>query len=58
MFSNHIYFIDDMNLEEECAGVVLGVLLLSVVANGLLLTGLNFNWQQVGTGLLILRCLP
>ncbi|ENN88217.1 putative permease component of ABC transporter [Rhizobium freirei PRF 81] len=35
------------------AGTVLGVLLLSIVANGLLLTGLNFYWQQVGTGLLI-----
>ncbi len=34
-------------------GTVLGVLLLSIVANGLLLTGLNFYWQQVGTGLLI-----
>ncbi|PSH65213.1 ABC transporter permease [Phyllobacterium sophorae] len=34
-------------------GTVLGVLLLSIVANGLLLTGLSFYWQQVGTGLLI-----
>jgi ribose transport system permease protein len=34
-------------------GTVLGVLLLSIVANGLLLSGLNFYWQQVGTGLLI-----
>jgi len=34
-------------------GTVLGVLLLSIVSNGLLLTGLNFYWQQVGTGLLI-----
>ncbi|UNZ52999.1 ABC transporter permease [Agrobacterium tumefaciens] len=34
-------------------GSVLGVLLLSIVANGLLLSGLNFYWQQVGTGLLI-----
>lgn len=34
-------------------GTVLGVLLLSVVANGLLLSGLNFYWQQVGTGALI-----
>lgn len=34
-------------------GTVLGVLLLSIVANGLLLSGLNFHWQQVGTGLLI-----
>jgi ribose transport system permease protein len=39
------------------AGTVLGVLLLSVVANGLLLTGLNFYWQQVGTGLLIFAVL-
>ncbi len=35
-------------------GTLLGVLLLAVVANGLLLSGLNFYWQQVGTGLLIL----
>lgn len=34
-------------------GTVLGVLLLSIVANGLLLTGLSFYWQQVATGLLI-----
>jgi ribose transport system permease protein len=34
-------------------GTVLGVLLLSIVANGMLLTGLNFYWQQVGTGVLI-----
>jgi ribose transport system permease protein len=34
-------------------GTVLGVLLLSVVANGLLLIGLNFYWQQVGTGIII-----
>ncbi len=34
-------------------GTVLGVLLLGIVANGLLLSGLNFYWQQVGTGLLI-----
>lgn len=39
------------------AGTVLGVLLLSIVANGLLLTGLNFYWQQVGTGLLIFAVL-
>ena len=34
-------------------GTLLGVLLLSVVANGLLLIGWNFYWQQVGTGVLI-----
>lgn len=39
------------------AGTVLGVLLLSIVANGLLLTGLNFYWQQVGTGTLIFTVL-
>ncbi|TCL71483.1 ABC transporter permease [Rhizobium sp. BK251] len=39
------------------AGTVLGVLLLSIVANGLLLTGLNFYWQQVGTGTLIFAVL-
>ena len=38
-------------------GTVLGVLLLGVVANGLLLSGLNFYWQQVGTGLLIFSVL-
>ena len=35
------------------AGTLIGVLLLAVVANGLLFSGLNFYWQQVGTGLLI-----
>lgn len=35
------------------AGTVLGVLLLSIVTNGLLLSGLNFYWQQVATGVLI-----
>ncbi len=39
------------------AGTVLGVLLLSIVANGLLLTGLNFYWQQVATGTLIFAVL-
>jgi ribose transport system permease protein len=34
-------------------GTLIGVLLLAVVANGLLLSGLNFYWQQVGTGVLI-----
>jgi ribose transport system permease protein len=38
-------------------GTLLGVLLLSVVANGLLLSGLNFYWQQVGTGTLIFAVL-
>jgi len=38
-------------------GTILGVLLLSVVANGLLLSGLNFYWQQVGTGTLIFAVL-
>ena len=38
-------------------GTVLGVLLLSIVANGLLLTGLNFYWQQVATGALIFAVL-
>lgn len=31
--------------------------LLSIVANGLLLTDLNFYWQQVGTGTLIFAVL-
>jgi len=34
-------------------GTILGVLLLAIVSNGLLLSGLNFYWQQVGTGVLI-----
>jgi ribose transport system permease protein len=34
-------------------GTLLGVLLLSIVRNGLLLIGWNFYWQQVATGLLI-----
>jgi ribose transport system permease protein len=34
-------------------GTTLGVLLLSIVTNGLLLIGWNFYWQQVGTGVLI-----
>jgi ribose transport system permease protein len=34
-------------------GTLIGVLLLAVVANGLLLSGINFYWQQVGTGVLI-----
>jgi ribose transport system permease protein len=39
------------------AGTVFGVLLLSIVANGLLLTDLNFYWQQVATGTLIFAVL-
>lgn len=38
-------------------GSLLGVLLLAVTANGLLLVGWNFYWQQVATGLLILLVL-
>lgn len=38
-------------------GTLLGVLLLAVAANGLLLVGWNFYWQQVATGLLILLVL-
>ncbi len=38
-------------------GTVFGVLLLSIVANGLPLTDLNFYWQQVGTGTLIFAVL-
>ncbi|WP_320197771.1 ABC transporter permease [Agrobacterium sp. rho-13.3] len=41
------------NGRPNVVGTVLGVLLLSIVANGLLLSGLNFYWQQVATGLLI-----
>ncbi|MCI3945843.1 branched-chain amino acid ABC transporter permease [Pseudomonas syringae] len=35
-------------------GTLLGVLLINVIANGLLLIGWNFYWQQVATGVLIL----
>jgi ribose transport system permease protein len=35
------------------AGTLLGVLFLNVIANGLLLIGWNFYWQQVATGGLI-----
>jgi ribose transport system permease protein len=34
-------------------GTLLGVLLLGIVSNGLLLVGLSYYWQQVGTGVLI-----
>lgn len=47
----------DPNGRPNIPGTVLGVLLLSIVANGLLLSGLNFYWQQVGTGLLIFTVL-
>ncbi|SDH37635.1 ribose transport system permease protein [Pseudomonas flavescens] len=39
------------------AGTLLGVLFLNVTANGLLLIGWNFYWQQVATGALILLVL-
>jgi ribose transport system permease protein len=39
------------------AGTLVGVLFLNIVANGLLLIGWNFYWQQVATGLLILLIL-
>jgi ribose transport system permease protein len=39
------------------AGTVLGVLLLSIVSNGLLLVGWNFYWQQVARGVLIFAVL-
>ena len=35
------------------AGTLLGVLLLSVVKNGLLLTGVSFYWSQVASGAVI-----
>lgn len=35
-------------------GTLFGVLLLSLVANGLLLIGWNFYWQQLATGVVIL----
>ncbi|WKN21250.1 ABC transporter permease [Azotobacter vinelandii] len=38
-------------------GTLLGVLFLNVTANGLLLIGWNFYWQQVATGALILLVL-
>jgi ribose transport system permease protein len=43
----------DPNGRPNVAGTLIGVLLLAVVANGLLLSGLNFYWQQVSTGVLI-----
>lgn len=47
----------DQNGRPNIPGTVIGVLLLGIVANGLLLSGLNFYWQQVGTGLLIFSVL-
>ena len=38
-------------------GTLLGVLFLNITANGLLLIGWNFYWQQVATGALILLVL-
>lgn len=38
-------------------GSLIGMLLLGVVANGLLLSGINYYWQQVGTGLVIFAIL-
>ena len=38
-------------------GTLLGVALLGFVANGLLLIGWNFYWQQVGTGAMIFLAL-
>ena len=39
------------------AGTILGVLMLSVVADGLVLVGWSFEWQQVASGLLVLAIL-
>jgi len=36
---------------------MLGVLMLSIVADGLVLVGWNFEWQQVASGLLVLAIL-
>ena len=38
-------------------GTMLGVLMLSVVADGLVLVGWSFEWQQVASGLLVLAIL-
>ena len=38
-------------------GTVLGVLMLSVAADGLVLVGWSFEWQQVASGLLVLAIL-
>ncbi len=43
----------DRNGQPNVSGTPIGMLLLAVVANGLLLSGLNFYWQKVGTGVLI-----
>lgn len=43
----------DARARPNILGTVLGVLLLAMVSNGLLLSGLNFYWQQVATGILI-----
>ena len=38
-------------------GTLIGVLLLSIVKNGLLLVGMSFYWQQVASGVVILLVL-
>ena len=38
-------------------GTLIGVLLLSIVKNGLLLVGISFYWQQVASGVVILLVL-
>jgi len=35
-------------------GSVIGAVILAVIANGLILAGVSFFWQQVGTGLIII----
>lgn len=45
------------NRRPGVTGTLLGVLLISLVANGLLLIGWNFYWQQVATGVLIFAVL-
>lgn len=45
------------NHRPSVIGTMLGVLMLSIVADGLVLVGWNFEWQQVASGLLVLAIL-
>ena len=45
------------NHRPSIEGTVLGVLMLSVAADGLVLVGWSFEWQQIASGLLVLAIL-